>query len=153
MKNTLLVLLAAFLFFWNVTAFPAASGDKNNLTAVLINNRHLFMVEKACTVGARVQGLSGRKELADDEGMLFVFQDKKIRNFWMIDMHFGLDILFINNGRIMEIITLPKPAGGEIPACLSSCQADQVLEINAGLARKLGIHPGDRLTERRSDVR
>ncbi|MFH0801702.1 MAG: DUF192 domain-containing protein [bacterium] len=153
MKGSLLALLIAFLFFWNGIASPAASGDKNNLTVVIINNRPLFMVEKACTVGARVQGLSGRKELADDKGMLFVFQDKKTRNFWMKDMHFGLDILFINNGRIMEIITLPKPAGGVIPSCLSRCQADQVLEINAGMAGKLGIHPGDRLTERRGDGR
>lgn len=147
MKRYLLIILAVFLFFWNGAASPAVSGDKKNLTAVLINNRHLFMVETACTDWARVQGLSGRKELADDEGMLFLFRDKEPRNFWMKDMHFGLDILFIADGRIMEIVTLPKPAGGEIPACLSRCQADQVLEINAGLAEKLGIHPGDRLTE------
>lgn len=153
MKGSLFILLAVFLFFWNGGGAPAVSGGEKNLTAVLIDNRHLFMVETACTNESRARGLSGRENMKDDEGMLFVFQDKKTRNFWMNDMHFGLDILFIAGGRIMEIVTLPKPSGSKIPTCISLCPADQVLEINAGLAEKLGIKPGDRLTAGRVDGR
>lgn len=44
---------------------------------------------------ARMKGLSGRDNLADDEGMFFVFEKSDIYPFWMKDMKFAIDIIWI----------------------------------------------------------
>jgi uncharacterized membrane protein (UPF0127 family) len=49
------------------------------------------------------KGLSGRKPLAENTGMLFVFSDTAIRQFWMKDMRFSIDIFWIRNGKVVGI--------------------------------------------------
>jgi uncharacterized membrane protein (UPF0127 family) len=136
------VLLCSWAFLlWSCA--PAISGVGKKTIPVLIKGEILIRAEVASTNEDRSLGLSGRKSLGDQEGMLFVFQDKRPRTFWMNGMNFALDILFIAGGRVVEIVTLPGPVGGEIPSFTSSLGADMVLEINAGLSGRLGIRPGD----------
>lgn len=87
---------------------------------------------------ARSQGLAGRKNLPADYGMLFVFSDKKIRNFWMKNMLVPIDIIWISDNRIVGIEpnVLPEPgvSDRELTLYRSPLAVDQVLEVRAGLA-------------------
>ena len=52
----------------------------------------------------RSHGLMNRKDLKSNSGMLFIWNDRQTRNFWMKDTHFDLDLFFLNNqGEIIEI--------------------------------------------------
>jgi uncharacterized protein len=94
----------------------------------------------------RRRGLSGY-ELADLEadGMLFVFPEPAVRNFWMQRMNFPLDVVWIKDGKIVGVDkNVPAPAPGEEPARMSSepVSADMVLELPAGDAQRYGFTAG-----------
>jgi hypothetical protein len=103
-----------------------------------------FRLEVAETDEARRQGLSGHEPLAQEEGMLFLFAEDGVYPFWMKDMTFAIDIIWLDDGRVVDVATLPAPASGELlPAThVPSGKADTVLEINAGRAKALGIEKG-----------
>lgn len=108
-------------------------------------NGKFFEAEVADTAVKRAKGLSGRKTLEEDKAMFFVFSKPGRYNFWMIDMHFPLDIVWINGSRVVDISkNVPSPKSGESPAIVSPAEkADQVLEIRAGSAEKFNIKIGD----------
>ncbi len=118
-------------------------------TTVTINDQ-VFITEIAATPAAQQQGLSDRDHLLVNHGMLFTYTDPQIREFWMLRMHFPLDIIWIRDGRIVDIShNLPMPETGQEPArAKSQTPADAVLEINAGLSSRYGFKVGDRVTVR-----
>lgn len=91
-------------------------------------------VEVVESLPAQQRGLSGRASLAPNSGMLFVYQDKKIRDFWMPDMHFPLDVLWIANGVVVGLQeNIPfASTDGSIPRFQSLEPVDMVLELNSG---------------------
>lgn len=104
-------------------------------------------LEIADTLPARQAGLSGRASLGDNAGMLFVFPASGRHAFWMKDMRFSLDIIWISDGIVVDVVTLPPPYPGlPIPPSHTPDEdADVVLELNAGMAEALGIREGVRL--------
>ncbi len=106
--------------------------------------RHRFQVEVARSLRERKRGLSGRRELPADAGMLFDFEREQPVTMWMVGTWLSLDMLFIRaDGMISRIERQAEPlsarrirSGGPVRA---------VLEINGGKARALGIRPGDRV--------
>ena len=98
------------------------------------------MVELAVTPAERNQGLSGHPPLADNEGMLFVFENEAKWTFWMKEMLFPLDMLWIDAGCTVVDITenAPKPEPGQtlgdLPRFFPKTLAQYVLEVNAGTA-------------------
>lgn len=100
--------------------------------------------ELAATPEARAQGLSGRERLAADEAMLFLFEEPGRPGFWMPDMHFDLDLVWIRDGRIVDLtpfVSRREPDRVHRPREL----ADVVLEVLAGTATLHGWRPGDRV--------
>ena len=98
-----------------------------------------------------MKGLSGRNNLAKDTGMLFTFSEKGIYSFWMRDMKFPIDILFISDDKIVDfVVNAPKPAKDQLPSSLpvykSSEPANIVLEINANEIEKNKFKKGDKVT-------
>lgn len=105
-------------------------------------------VELALTGEQQAQGLSGRAELAAGAGMLFVWNQESRRSFWMPDMNFPLDMVWLNGDCAVTHITrdAPPQAPGQSQADLPRYTVDQVqyvLEINAGEAERHGIKVGD----------
>ncbi|MBI4089855.1 MAG: DUF192 domain-containing protein [Candidatus Kerfeldbacteria bacterium] len=88
--------------------------------------------EVAATPSARSQGLSGRDSLAADAGMLFIFEQPGPHAFWMQGMRFPIDIIWINDGTVVDVaLEVPVPDG--LPPLYTPNQfATQVLEVNAG---------------------
>lgn len=114
-----------------------------NLPFVKINNT-IIPVEIVDTKPKQIQGLSDRKELEKNSGMLFIFQSKEIRRFWMKNMHFPLDIIWINDNKIVNI-SKDLPPKGETPdnTYSSETEVNYVLEVNAGFCNDKGIEIGN----------
>jgi len=69
-----------------------------------------ILVEIADTPEKRTKGLSGRRSLSRDRGMLFVFSSPQIASFWMKDMYFPIDLFFIDEGcKVTEIFNNIDP--------------------------------------------
>ncbi len=103
-------------------------------------------VDIAADDRTRARGLSGRLELDPDAGMVFLFAKADTYNFWMKDMYLPLDMIWINNGHVVDITeNIPAPSLGEMKLPLYSPKepANIVLEVNAGYAQKHNIQIGD----------
>ena len=124
---------------------PGFSGQGPASPSVTVNGMTIA-VEIADNFEKWRQGLSGREALNADEGMLFVFPDKQIRNFWMKDMNFPLDIIWIDNDKIVNISENLSPEG-EVPenSYSSILPANYVLEVNGGFAGKNNVKTGDNI--------
>ncbi len=90
------------------------------------------------------RGLSGTKELPEGEGMLFLFGTPGIHKFWMKDMNYPLDILWMADGTLVDISTdVPVPVPGEtLPLYAPKVPIDAVLEVPAGFAAAHGLKLG-----------
>ncbi len=99
----------------------------------------------AQTPSSRERGLSGRKNLPEGSGMLFVFGARGRYSFWMKDMFFPIDIVWIGGNSIVDIAPdVPPPAqGAELRVYEPRESADFVLEVPAGMAMKSGWKIGD----------
>ena len=104
-------------------------------------------VEVADTLKKRSLGLGKRTSLKKGWGMLFVFEKRKPHRFWMKDMQFPLDIIWLDNHRIVHIIHNAKPTNSrEKPEVMTSpVPVNFVLEIAAGRAAKLRLKTGQRM--------
>lgn len=103
-------------------------------------------VEIADTQEKRIQGLSGRQSLAENQGMLFIFNTPDHYAFWMKGMNFSLDFIWIRGNEVIEITRNVKPEDYEPPKTLvSKDKIDKVLEVNAGVADRLNIKAGDKI--------
>lgn len=94
-----------------------------------------FDVEIVDTFLSRAKGLSGRLALPRGKGMLFVFPDTQVQNFWMKDMHFPIDIVWIYGNHVVGITENIPPSdatGLPLPLYVSPVAVDKVLEIGAG---------------------
>ena len=159
-KKTLLPLAAATLFivlFGNfMSSFfknsqiaemfgISASGDRK---AVVIGKTKVF-VDIADTPNERQKGLSGRKSLGKNEGMLFVFESKDTQPaFWMQGMFIPIDIIWINDGVISQLdVNIPQPKkdtlSSDLPLYKALVPVDYVLEVNAGFVKNRGLAIGD----------
>lgn len=118
--------------------------DCPSMTVTLPNGTHLS-AEVAATTDTRAQGLSGREKLADTSGMLFLFPDTAIHPFWMKNTHFPLDIIWINNHKVVESVTLPAETVELTPAHTPTAKANAVLELTAGSTKIYGIKKGDNI--------
>ncbi len=104
-------------------------------------------VEVADTEEKRQLGLSFRKELHPGKGMLFVFNQRKKHTFWMKDTFIPLDILWINNHRIVHIEhSAPAAPPNQTPQPITpNKKANFVLELTAGQAEVLQLKVGQKL--------
>ena len=104
----------------------------------------------ADTPAKRAQGLMHVTDLPENAGMLFVFSQPRQVSMWMKNTVISLDILFLNpNGRIVKIQKNAKPLS--LASITSRAKVKWVLELNAGVAAKLDLQPGDRLVQGKTD--
>ena len=99
----------------------------------------------ADTKESREEGLSGRSGLSDGEGMLFDFGISGKFGFWMKDMLFPIDMIWINNnGIIVNIVENALPE--DYPKTyINNPPASYVLEIGANKAREYGLFLGSKV--------
>lgn len=119
--------------------------QKNLKQEQICINEYCFSVEVAKTSIARAEGLMFRRELADDSGMLFIFNDEKLRSFWMKNTFIPLDMIFLNkNKKVVSIAKNVQPCvTDDCQRVMSKQKAQYVLEINANMADKINLKIGD----------
>ena len=102
-------------------------------------------VTRADTPELRTQGLSGHPGLGVSEGMLFIFPEEARHSFWMKDMLFSIDIIWISSeGRVVAIEKHASP--DSFPRSFTpNTPAQYVLEVAAGFSDAHGISEGDRV--------
>jgi len=107
---------------------------------IIIDNLE-FTIEIASTPRQLTQGLSNRKELCQNCGMLFVFPNSQVLSFWMKDTLIPLDMIFIDkDNTITNIITAQV---GDLSIKNSTTPAKYCLELNSGRATQLNLKSGD----------
>ncbi|MBX5158960.1 DUF192 domain-containing protein [Rhizobium sp. NZLR8] len=103
-----------------------------------------FTVEIASTPDQRAYGLMFRKVMADDAGMIFDFDEPRRVTMWMENTILPLDMLFADDtGTIRHIKEKAVPYSRDIIDSMG--EVKYVVELNAGIASKFGIKPGDRI--------
>lgn len=104
-----------------------------------------ILVELATSSIIMEKGLSGRTSLAYNRGMLFIFSKPDKYRFWMPDMHFPLDIVWINDGKVIGIEKniSPKFDPASPRFYIPPRPVRYILEVNAGFTKNKGIKIGD----------
>ena len=107
-----------------------------------------FNVWIAETQAARVQGLSDQPSMPRDWGMWFDRESTGVASFWMKNMHFPLDMLWLDESfqvvhvtHNAEVLEAGTP-DAELPRYRPPVPVRYVLEVNAGLAQELGLQEG-----------
>jgi len=107
--------------------------------------KHVFQVWLANSPQRQSQGLMFVRDLPDLRGMLFVHDQPRDISMWMKNTYIPLDMVFIDGqGRIQQIIEQATPHS--LAIIRSDKPALAVLEIAGGEARRLGLHPGQRVS-------
>ena len=106
-------------------------------------NGEPITVELANTDDKRAIGLSGRKSLGADEGMLFQFDSPKNQYFWMKDTYIPLSIAFIDETNSITAIKSMEPLS-EKSVC-SDGPALYALEMPEGWFQKMNVSVGDKV--------
>jgi uncharacterized membrane protein (UPF0127 family) len=141
-RGFLVAIAACFLLFDPGAAARAQSLDK--LEIVSANGAHDFMVEVVSDDAGRERGLMYRRYLPPDRGMLFDFKQEAPTAFWMKNTYIPLDMIFISRqGVVTKIAANAEPMSERLIP--SGGPVLGVLEINGGLAARLGVKPGDRV--------
>ncbi len=102
---------------------------------------HTIEVEIADTENARANGLMNRKSMAENHGMLFVFDKDRLASFWMKNTLIPLSIAFISSdGTIRQIEDMEPESLASVGSFRSVLYA---LEMNQGWFDERNIKPGD----------
>jgi uncharacterized protein len=118
----------------------------HQLVEVKLGNISNFELEIVNTPQSISQGLSGRDEIGSG-GMLFIFNQELAPKFWMKDMKFDLDLIWIKDNQVVEITkNVPSPtletSLNELPTYSPSQPVSMVLEVKSGLVDELQIKIG-----------
>lgn len=128
-------------------AEPTESVDATTvgpITHLVTVGDQAYTVEVASTAEQQALGLSNRDDIDENSGMLFPFTPAASVSFWMKDMRFALDIIWIANGKVIGIEkNAPSPLPGmetqELPIYRPAQPVDYVLELKAGRSQFFNI--------------
>lgn len=114
---------------------PVVTGPRVTLGETIVP------VEVVSTSAAIKKGLSGRSSLNANSGMLFIFSKASRYQFWMPDMHFPIDIIWIEGGKVADISAdVPTDFDPKNPVFFKpKVPVRYVLEVNAGFAEAHNI--------------
>ncbi len=142
-----------FIYFaWLVVSILGLSGSQaediafetSEIWVESGSSQYHFFVEIAETRNQRQRGLMFRPDLPQNTGMLFDFGEETQLSMWMKNTFIPLDMLFVNEqGTIHRIVENTTPLS--LKTIPGGAPTMVVIEFNAGVTRRLGIRPGDRI--------
>lgn len=129
-------------------AVSSQPGQHLPITAQALIKDHVVELEVARTRQEQATGLMSREALADNRGMLFLFDPPQPVSFWMKNVLIDLDMIFLKDGEVIAVEhsappcqSRPCPTYGPAGAII-----DQVIELRGGRAAELGVQKGDRIS-------
>ena len=115
---------------------------------ISIAGREISM-ELAIDQEAQAKGLSGRPSIEENQGMLFQLNVPDFPSFWMKDMNFPIDIVWIKGNEVVdisaEVQNEPGVATQNLKTYAPKKPSDRVLELKAGWAARNGLKIGDKI--------
>ncbi|MEK7542079.1 MAG: DUF192 domain-containing protein [Patescibacteria group bacterium] len=140
--------LGGVWFFDRESGKPATTSEIPTgevLSTAIISGVELRL-EIVRTSEEQVRGLSGRELLAENSGMLFVYENPVMPGFWMKEMNFAIDIIWIDENK--KIVGMNENIAPEtFPEIFYPPSPVQyVLEINANWTKTHNISIGDEIT-------
>lgn len=140
-----LVLIAASrLFLYLNPADPLVESDPETRVVCFNQDKKRDSCVNAYVADSnpeRMRGLSRSEFLPVNQGMLFVFEQASEQCFWMKDMNFSIDMIFMDsNKKVTKIYSNVAPA--TYPESFCADDTKYVLEVNAGIARQSGVREG-----------
>lgn len=147
--NKIIVIFGLILIF--IASVAIYQFSKNQLSQLKPNGKvtfgkQTFNVETVKDSKAQQVGLTKYNSIKTDQGMLFVFDKPDTYSFWMKNMKFPIDIIFIKDNSVVSFVENAKPVGADAanpPIYTPTDPADKVVEIQAGLVKKYAIKKGD----------
>jgi uncharacterized membrane protein (UPF0127 family) len=143
-----LIIIALILFFIYASHYIQ---KKPNATEIKVASSTIF-AQIADSENERSLGLSFTKQLDENAGMLFIFDDTSVKNFWMRDMLFDIDIIWLDENKqvvgFFENVSKDsynKKYPDSSRVYRSPDSTKYVLEVNAGVLEKLKIKVSDKL--------
>lgn len=140
--SAVIILLFIIFIFSSKNLPPTANQNK------VCFKESCFTVELATTDAQRTRGLMFRSSLADNQGILFIFDAEGEYPFWMKNTLIPLDIIWLDQNQKVVFIS-----ANTLPCVEESCPivnpqepAKYVLELNGGVAQKIGLSVGDQLS-------
>lgn len=165
------ILLLATACSKNLPSAAPSQNSYNYSTPITVGSKKI-LVEVAGTPAALALGLSERPPLTDEQGMLFVFLANGLKRsgFWMKNMKFDLDFIWIYHSRIVGITkNIPAPVNDKgsasarsdlspsrdglkindsnLPLYYPPSDVSEVLEVNSGWSDKYKINVGDEIIQ------
>lgn len=141
-NGKLLSILIILVVFMGGMLWYRLPKHSNNIKTVSINGIE-FKAEIARSEAEMSLGLGKRKNLCQECAMLFEFSKSGYSSFWMKDMKFPLDIIWIDGDRVVYVAeNIAADYNGTIRPTI---KASRVLEINAGFSRIYGIGEGTKI--------
>lgn len=134
LATVLLFLLSCYTVFITMPDQPSQQ--------VLTAKGQSILVDVVTTPEEQQRGLSGRESLSQGTGMLFPFAEKSIPSFWMKDMLFSIDIVWIADHQVVGIESR-VPVDDGVLQYSPPIPVDSVLELPAGWSEEFGLGVGD----------
>lgn len=138
-----LLVAVGIIFIGLLIAFGVAKYDQPDQLLKVNNKTYHLLV--ASTPTEQTKGLADRASLPPNEGMLFVFTKPAVQCFWMKDMHFSIDMVWVNTQKhIVHIQPNVSPSTYPEIFCPNTL-AQYVLELNAGQVQTASLQTGQKL--------
>ena len=119
-----------------------------NTRKLQIGKNVIVKIEVADSDSERELGYSGHAPISFKEGKLFIFEKSGRYTFWMKDMLFDLDFIYIQDNQIVGIkehVPAPRQNKGKVAIIYPSTPFNKVLEVKSGFVEKFGIQIGDQI--------
>jgi uncharacterized membrane protein (UPF0127 family) len=133
--------LAAVLDHIRTESAPETAVSRDDIT-IMVAGAPLTL-EIAATDEARERGLSEREVLASGTGMLFIFDEAALHGFWMPDMHFSIDIAWLDDNFCFVTIEKAVSPDSYPTVYVPAAPARYVIETSAGFFAAHDVSRGD----------
>ena len=161
-KNRIL-LAALTLVIFSILSSPSFSTELQDSNKTSVNNSDFYPQYKKTTISIngfkvllalastdeeRIKGLSGLEKLNESEGMVFLFDQPSKQGFWMNEMRFPIDIIWLDsNSRVVHIEKNLEPCRMFFGCPVYEPQVDSlyVLELRAGFTNDHAIKNGTKI--------
>lgn len=149
LKNLFFLIIGLIIVIWSFYTFlnkPAPAKYQTAITTHTLRvGNYVLPIEIADTEAAREQGFSGRERPESGHGLLFIFETPGMYGFWMKEMRFAIDIVWIGDN--WEVVGVARDVLPEsFPNTFSPpTPVRYVLELPAGDTAAFGIDTGSKL--------
>jgi len=146
LKFTFILIIFLFLSGQSFTVVDLDRDLKKSSLIVSTSKKtcYLLSIWVVHSAKEKARGLMYVRNMPEQSGMLFVYTESDQRSMWMKNTYIPLDIIFIKNSE-----TISSIARDTEPLSLKNIRSiepvNYVLEINAGMTKKMGIVPNDKV--------